>query len=60
LNNNPAVASRNFPETLKALFDSLRFDPFYVAISESFGDDEVRREGRWLVREDFYFSPFTK
>jgi GNAT superfamily N-acetyltransferase len=34
---------RNSAETLKALVDSLRFDPFYVAISENFGDDEVRR-----------------
>ena len=32
---------RNSPETLKALVDSLRFDPFYVAISQNFGDDEV-------------------
>lgn len=33
----------NSPDTLKALIDSLRFDPFYVAISQSFGDDEPRR-----------------
>jgi len=31
------------PATLRALVDSLRFDPFYVAISQEFGDDEVRR-----------------
>ena len=37
------MARRNSPDTLKALVDSLRFDPFYVAISESFGDYEVRR-----------------
>jgi GNAT superfamily N-acetyltransferase len=37
------VTRRNSPETLKALVDALRSDPFYVAISESFGDDEVRR-----------------
>lgn len=33
----------NSPATLKALVDSLRFDPFYVAISESFAHDEVQR-----------------
>jgi len=33
----------NSPDTLKALVDSLRFDPFYVAISQDFGGDEVRR-----------------
>jgi len=37
------VTCRNSPETLKALVDSLRFDPFYVAISEGFGDNEMRR-----------------
>ena len=31
------------PDTLKALVDALRFDPFYAAISQSFGDDEMRR-----------------
>jgi GNAT superfamily N-acetyltransferase len=40
---NPVVASSNSPQTLKALVDSLWFDPFYVAISQNFGDDEVRR-----------------
>jgi len=33
--------AQKLPETLKALVDSLRFDPFYVAISQNFGDDEV-------------------
>jgi GNAT superfamily N-acetyltransferase len=37
------VTRRHSPDTLKALVDSLRFDPFYVAISENFGDNEVRR-----------------
>jgi GNAT superfamily N-acetyltransferase len=37
------VTCRNSPDTLKALVDSLRFDPFYVAISEGFGDNEMRR-----------------
>jgi GNAT superfamily N-acetyltransferase len=40
---NSVVARRNSPETVEALVDALRFDPFYVAISENFGDDEVRR-----------------
>jgi GNAT superfamily N-acetyltransferase len=40
---NLVVTRRNSPDTLKALVDALRFDPFYVAISQSFGDDEVRR-----------------
>jgi ribosomal protein S18 acetylase RimI-like enzyme len=40
---NPVVTRRNSPDTLKALVDALRFDPFYVAISQDFGDDEVRR-----------------
>jgi GNAT superfamily N-acetyltransferase len=39
---NPIVTRRNSPDTLKALVDSLWFDPFYVAISQNF-DDEVRR-----------------
>jgi len=39
---NPVVTRRNSPDTLRALVDSLRFDPFYDAISKSFGDDEVR------------------
>jgi GNAT superfamily N-acetyltransferase len=37
------VTRRNSPETLKALVDSLRFDPFYIAISQNFGNDETRR-----------------
>jgi GNAT superfamily N-acetyltransferase len=40
---NPGVTRRNSPATLKALVDSLRFDPFYVAISQDFRDDELRR-----------------
>ena len=37
------MTRKNSPETLKALVDALRFDPFYIAISQSFGDDEARR-----------------
>lgn len=43
LEYNPAVTRTNSPETLKALVDALRFDPFYVAISQEFADDEERR-----------------
>ncbi len=40
---NPVVTRLNSPATLNALVDSLRFDPFYIAISQNFGGDEVRR-----------------
>lgn len=35
--------SSNAQGTVAALVDSLRYDPFYVAITEGFGDDEKRR-----------------
>jgi GNAT superfamily N-acetyltransferase len=41
---NPVVTRRNSPDTLKALVDSLRFDPFYVAISQNFDDEARTRE----------------
>jgi GNAT superfamily N-acetyltransferase len=37
------VTSSNSPAILAALIDSLRFDPFYVAITEAFADNEARR-----------------
>jgi GNAT superfamily N-acetyltransferase len=37
------VRRRNSNATLIALVESLRDDPFYVAITEQFGDDERRR-----------------
>jgi GNAT superfamily N-acetyltransferase len=37
------VHSRNSGATLMALVDSLQHDPFYVAITEQFADDESRR-----------------
>jgi hypothetical protein len=40
---NPLVTRRNSPDTLKALVDALRFDPFYAAISQTLDDDEARR-----------------
>ncbi len=33
----------NSPATVAALTDSLRYDPFYVAITEAFADDEAHR-----------------
>jgi GNAT superfamily N-acetyltransferase len=40
---DPVVTRSNSPDTLRALVDSLRFDPFYDAICRNFGGDEVRR-----------------
>jgi GNAT superfamily N-acetyltransferase len=37
------VTSGNSPATLAALVDSLRYDPFYVAITEEFADNEACR-----------------
>src|SRR5579864_2951584 len=37
------VTSSNSPTTVAALVDSLRYDPFYVAITEDFADNEERR-----------------
>jgi GNAT superfamily N-acetyltransferase len=37
------VSSSNSPATVAALVDSLRYDPFYVAITEDFADNEERR-----------------
>jgi GNAT superfamily N-acetyltransferase len=37
------VTSSNSPATVAALVDSLRYDPFYVAITEEFADSEARR-----------------
>ena len=41
--------SSNDPATVAALVDSLRHDPFYVAITAEFADDEARRR-RVLAR----------
>jgi GNAT superfamily N-acetyltransferase len=37
------VTSSNSPATVAALVDSLRYDPFYVTITEEFADNEARR-----------------
>ena len=40
---NFAVSSSNYAATVAALVDSLRYDPFYVAITEEFAADEALR-----------------
>jgi len=42
--------------TLNALVDSLRFDPFYVAISQDFAGDEVRRRDALARYFDYSMS----
>ena len=37
------MTTSNSPATVAALVDSLRYDPFYVAITEEFADNEARR-----------------
>jgi GNAT superfamily N-acetyltransferase len=37
------MTSSNSPATVAALMDSLRYDPFYVTITEEFADNEARR-----------------
>lgn len=37
------MTSSNPPATVSALIDSLRYDPFYVTITEEFADSEARR-----------------
>jgi GNAT superfamily N-acetyltransferase len=37
------MISSNSAATVAALVDSLRYDPFYVAITDEFADDEARR-----------------
>jgi len=37
------MTSSNSPATVAALVDSLRYDPFYIAITEEFADNEARR-----------------
>lgn len=46
----------NSADTLKALVDSLRFDPFYVAISQNFGADEARRRDALARYFDYSMS----
>jgi len=37
------MTASNSPATVAALVDSLRYDPFYIAITEEFADNEARR-----------------
>jgi GNAT superfamily N-acetyltransferase len=48
------VTSSNSPATVTALVDSLRYDPFYVTITEEFADDEARR--RQALAQYFDYS----
>jgi GNAT superfamily N-acetyltransferase len=54
------VTRKNSPDTLKALVDSLWFDPFYVAISQAFGDDELRRRQALARYFDYSMSEGDK
>jgi hypothetical protein len=56
LEYNSVVTRRNSPDTLKALVDSLRSDPFYIAISQDFGEDEVRRRKALACYFDYFMS----
>src|ERR1700730_514196 len=48
------MTASSSPATVAALVDSLRYDPFYVAITEEFADDEARR--RWALARYFEYS----
>ena len=48
------MTSSNSPATVAALVDSLRYDPFYVTITEEFADDEARR--RQALAQYFDYS----
>jgi GNAT superfamily N-acetyltransferase len=48
------VTSSNSPATVAALTDSLRYDPFYVTITEEFADNEARR--RQVLARYFDYS----
>lgn len=37
------MTSTNSPATVAALIDALRYDPFYVTLTEEFADNEARR-----------------
>jgi hypothetical protein len=51
-----AVTSSNSPATVAALVDSLRYDPFYVAITEEFADNEARRRQALALYFDYSMS----
>jgi GNAT superfamily N-acetyltransferase len=48
------VTSTNSPATVAALIDSLRYDPFYVTITEEFADNDAR--GRQALARYFDYS----
>lgn len=50
------MTSSNSPATVAALIDSLRYDPFYVAITEQFADNEARRREALASYFDYSMS----
>jgi GNAT superfamily N-acetyltransferase len=50
------VTSSNSPATVAALVDSLRYDPFYLTITEDFADDEERRRQALACYFDYSMS----
>ena len=50
------VTSSNSPATVAALVDSLRYDPFYVTITEEFADNEALRRHALVRYFDYSMS----
>ena len=50
------MTSSNSPATVAALVDSLRYDPFYVAITEEFAGNEARRRQALTCYFDYAMS----
>jgi GNAT superfamily N-acetyltransferase len=50
----------HWADTLSALVNSLRFDPFYAAISQNFADDEARRRDALARYFDYSMSEGTR
>jgi GNAT superfamily N-acetyltransferase len=50
------MTSFNSPATVTALIDSLRYDPFYVAITREFADNETRRRQAMALYFDYSMS----
>ncbi len=50
------MTSSNSPATVAALVDSLRYDPFYVAITEEFAGNEARRRQALVRYFDYAMS----
>jgi hypothetical protein len=50
------MTSLNSPATATALVDSLRYDPFYVAITRELADNETRRRQALALYLDYSMS----